>query len=184
MPTTPLKTRDGTNVEVRPLSTGDGPALQQFNAALTDASRGLFLPHAYDDTTIAEIIARSEAGTDHTCIALVGERIIGYGFLWDIQDPVPVLGIGLADAWQGQGLGKGFMDLLIHAAKTAGAAGIELTTTLENERAFALYKKMDFKHIGDTDNIAGDGRTVRERVLFLTLIPGAKPPTRDFAPPV
>ena len=175
---------NGTTVEVRSLAQRDRPALQQFNATLSDASRSLFLPHAYDDKTLVRIAERSEDGTDYTIVALVDDCIIGYAFLWDIQDPVPVLGIGLADAWQGQGLGHALMEHLIATAKERGASGIELTTTPKNERAFALYQKMGFKHIGDTDNIAGDGRTVRERVLFLALIPDAGPPTRRFGPPV
>ena len=179
-----LIARNGQRVAVRRLATGDGPALQQFNAALSEASRNLFLPHAYDDGTIAEIIARSEQGRDRTYIALADNTVVGYGFLWDFEEPVPVLGIGLADAWQGQGLGEPFMELLIRDAKIAGRDGIELTTVPENGRAFALYRKMGFEHTGDTDNIAGDGRVVRERVMFLALKPGAAPPMRDFKPPV
>jgi ribosomal protein S18 acetylase RimI-like enzyme len=184
MPTIHLKTRDGKNILLRPLVIGDGPALQQFNATLSEASRNLFLPHAYDDDTLAHIIERAEKGTDYTVIALAGETIVGYAFLWDFQDPVPVLGIGLVDNYQGQGLGKPLMEHLIDTARNAGATGIELTTVPNNERAFALYCKVGFEHTGNADNIAGDGRVVQERVMFLALRPGAIPPEREFKPPV
>ena len=179
-----VQTRDGRDVAILSLSVEYGPALQRFNAALSDASRALFLPHAYDDTTLAKIIARAEEGTDHAYIALVDTTVIGYFFLWDMADTVPVLGIGIADDWQGQGLGKAFMNYLIEDARTTGSSGIELTTTLENSRAFSLYQSVGFKHMGNTDNIAGDGRTVRERVMFLPLKPDATPPAREFGPPV
>lgn len=174
---------NGTEVHIRPLAAGDGPALQQFNEGISPSTRRLFLPHAYDDATVAKIIARAMRGTDLVWVAVAGSRIVGYGFLWDIHDPVPVLGIGLADACQGQGLGAHFLGLIIDAARDAGRDGIELTTVPENVRAFALYRKMGFRHIGDTDNVAGDGRMVREHVMFLPLVPGAVPPARDFGPP-
>jgi len=179
-----LKARDGREILIRPLAANDGPALQAFNGALSDTSRNLFLPHAYDDATLARVIARAAGGTDYTCVAVAGDTIVGYGFLWDMADPVPVLGIGLADAWQGQGLGKPFLEHLVAAARAAGRAGIELTTVPENERAFALYRSVGFQHTGETDNVAGDGRVVREHVMFLPLKPGATPPARDFGPPV
>ena len=72
---------------------------------------------------------------------------------------------------------------LIDEARAAGCAGIELTTLPENERAFALYQKVGFTCLGYTDNIAGDGRVVRERVMFLPLRSGAQPPQRRFGPP-
>lgn len=179
-----LKTRDGREVALRYLTCGDGPALQQFNTALSHTTRDLFLPHAYDDATIKALLNRAECGKDYVVVALDGDIIIAYAFLWEMDDPVPVLGIGIADAWQGQGLGQPLMAHLIDTAKREGRDGIELTTVPENKRAFALYQKMGFQHTGDTDNIAGDGRVVREHVMFLALQPGTSPPVRAFKPPV
>lgn len=179
-----LQTRSGTEIRVRPLRQGDGPLLQTFNARLSAATRNRFLPHAYDDDTVARVIARAESGEDRVYIALAGDAVAGYFFLWEFKDPVPVLGIGIADAYHGQGLGPTFMEFLIEDAKAAGRDGIELTTVPGNERAFALYRKVGFEHIRDADNIAGDGRVVKEHVMFLPLKPGATPPDREFKPPV
>lgn len=172
------------NLAIRPLASGDVVALQQFNAALSKETRSRFLPHAYDAESLARIVARAESGVDLVYLALAGEVVVGYFFLWDIETPVPVLGVGLADGWQGRGLGRRFMEILIGDARVAGCSGIELTTLPENERAFALYRAMGFEHVGDADNVAGDGRVVRERVMFLPLVPGAKAPNRTFGPPV
>ena len=179
-----LNTREDDDVPCRPLANGDGPELQRFNAALSEATRSLFLPHAYDDATLAQIIARAENGTDYAIVGLREDAIIAYAFLWDINDPVPVLGIGVANAFQGLGLGESLMENLIDVATANGCEGIALTTVPENKRAFALYQKMGFHHTGNTDNIAGDGRVVREQVMFLPLKPNAKAPTRVFKPPV
>ena len=41
---------------MRPLSEGDGPALQRFNAGLSEQTRSTFLPHGYDEITVANYI--------------------------------------------------------------------------------------------------------------------------------
>jgi hypothetical protein len=41
-----------------------------------------------------------------------------------------------------------------------------------------------FELVGEVDNVAGDGRVVREYRMFLALQPGARPPAREFKPPV
>lgn len=179
-----LTARNGATIEVRPLADGDAPLLARFNAELSEASRGCFLPHAYDAETLAAIIARTEQGADRAYIALADGDIAGYFFLWEFEMDVPVLGVGIADVWQNQGLGRRFLEILIGDARCAGRMGIELTTLPDNARAFALYESLGFVHIGDTDNVAGDGRTVRERVMFLALQPDAAPPERNFGPPV
>jgi ribosomal protein S18 acetylase RimI-like enzyme len=178
-----LKTRNGGQVTISPLARKDVLALQRFNDNLSEASRSLFLPHAYDVDTLIRYIERARSGKDLTYVGVVNDEIVAYFFLWEFDEPVPVLGIGIADAYQSQGLGRMLMDILIEDARAADRDGIELTTVPGNDRAFALYKKVGFRHIGDTDNVAGDGRVVREHVMFLPLEPGAEPPTRQFAPP-
>lgn len=184
-----MKSTDSASPElarvlIRPLLPGDEATLKEFNASLSEKSRDRFLPHAYDEATLTRMIARSTQGIDQAFVAMEGDSPVGYCFLWDVAEAVPVLGIGLTDAWQGRGLGRRLMAHLIDEARAAGCAGIELTTVPENERAFALYQKVGFTYLGDTDNMAGDGRVVRERVMFLSLKPGAQPPQRSFGPPV
>jgi len=130
------------------------------------------------------MIARAEDGTDLACVLLAGKDIVAYFFMWNMADPVPLLGIGIADHYQGRGLGAQLMKILIDDARAADRDGVELTTMLTNARAFALYKKVGFQYIEDVDNVAGDGRVVRERWMFLPLKPGVKPVRREHRPPV
>jgi ribosomal protein S18 acetylase RimI-like enzyme len=60
---------------------------------------------------------------------------------------------------------------------------VELTTVPANLRAHRLYESRGFREIGEVDNIAGDGRVVRELRMLLPLRDGARPPERTFAPP-
>jgi len=174
---------DGETLVARRLLAGDGPKLQAFNAGLSERSRGFFLPHAYDDATVARMIERAERGTDLTYIVAAGEEAVAYFFLWEYADPIPILGIGIADAWQGRGMGKQLMRILIDDARQAGRDGIDLTTMQHNDRAFALYQKMGFRYIENVDNYDGDGRLIVERWMFLPLKPDAQPVKREHKPP-
>lgn len=179
-----LKTSQGERILIRRVSGAGISALQGFNLSLSDQTRARFFPHSYDEKILSKYVDRAQKGIDRSYVALSEQEIIGYFFLWEFQERIPVLGIGIADAYQGQGLGKQMMTILIEDAKGVGCAGIELTTVLDNERAKKLYQSMGFRHIRDTDNIAGDGRRLREHVMFLALIPGSQSDRRQFGPPV
>jgi ribosomal protein S18 acetylase RimI-like enzyme len=169
---------------VRRLAEGDREALQAFNRELSDESRRLFLPHAYDDATVAKALTRSEAGDDLLLGLFAGARQVGYFFLWYFTRPVPLLGIGLVDDFQGRGLGRPMMELLLDAARESGRDGVELTTCLDNERAFALYQRVGFEYYADVKNLQGGGIWVTERAMFYRIKPGAQPMTEPHQPPV
>ncbi len=187
MPTTEypiLLARNGARLPVLPLTPGTGNPLAHFNAGLSAATRNLFWPHAYDATTIARQITRHAQGIDRSFLLFAGDDAVGYFFLWNFAHAVPLLGLGLTDAWQGQGLGAQMLDRLITEARAADRVGVELTTVTTNERAFRLYRRAGFQHLGEIENVAGDGRMVHEYQMFLSLKTGALPPDRTFQPPV
>lgn len=175
--------RNGTPLFVRRITELDVGDLQRFNTNLSTPTRNLFLPHAYDDATLRRVLERDARGQDRTYVLRAGAEVVGYFFLWEFDQPVPVLGVGLADAWQGQGLGEPLLHRLIEEARTAGCEAVELTTVLTNERAFRLYARVGFQSVGVVENIAGDGRVVRERQMFLPLRQDAVPKARSFKPP-
>lgn len=179
-----ITTRDGVELRVRRLTGCDGAALQAFNEALSPESRRRFLPHAYDDDTVARVLARSEHGDDYLLGVFDDERVVGYFFLWRVHARVPLLGIGILDAFQHCGLGRQMMQLLIDHAVAEGCEGIELTTMRDNHNAFTLYQKCGFRYLGDVDNRTGDGTIVVERAMFYAIKPGASPMEGAHAPPV
>ena len=178
-----IRLRDGAEVEVRPLSAREIAGLARFNAALSASSRALFLPHAYDETTLTRQVARHTRGEDLSLVVAEDERIVAYAFLWEYDRPFPLPGLGVADAWQGRGLGGALLDRLVAAAVVAARDGIELTTVPHNTRARSLYESRGFRVAGEVDNIAGDGRVVRELRMCLALRAGGRSPKRRFAPP-
>jgi ribosomal protein S18 acetylase RimI-like enzyme len=179
-----LTLKSGLIIDYHRLRKGDETALKDFHKALCEDSKDLFTPHAYDDDTIAKVITRSEADDDRAYVVTDGARIVAYFFLWWFQTEFPVLGIGIADDFQGQGLGRQLMAVLIADAKAKGCQGVELTTIIRNEKAFSLYEKMGFKNLGQVDNRSGNGRIVNEWHMFYPIVPNAVPPERSHEPPV
>jgi len=179
-----LKSKQGENFYIKKLSESDVHALIKFNENLSEKTRSQFLPHRYDEDTILQFVERNKKGIDLIYITLSDNKVVGYFFLWKFNTTFPILGIGIDDAYQGKGLGKKMMEVLIQDAKRYKKDGILLTTVLTNEAAYQLYLKMGFRYLGDIDNIAGDGRVVRERKMFLPLHENCGQPTDDdFEPP-
>lgn len=177
-----LKTRDGRRMRVTRLQPGDEADLRAFNNSLSDDSKHLFTPHGYNDETLAKVTARSQTGDDAVFAVWDGEAIVGYYFLWNARARVPLLGIGFTDCMQGQGLGRQAMEHLIAEAKASKREGIELTTDLSNDRAYALYESLGFEYLRDVNNLVGDGTTRTERAMFLPLKDGAEPMAEPHAP--
>jgi ribosomal protein S18 acetylase RimI-like enzyme len=178
-----LALKSGLVLPARRLTRADAPALPVFHAALGDESRRKFTPHAYDEATLERMLRRSETGEDYTLAAFDGPVLAAYFFLWNFLKPVPLLGIGMRNEYQHQGLGLQLMNHLIEAARETGRDGVELTTLMDNHAAFALYQKCGFHYYKNVENVSGDGTVVVERALFLALKPGAEPMRGPHQPP-
>ena len=179
-----LTLRDGRKFVGRELKKGDEKSLAKFNDDFSERSRKLFMPHKYDDDTLSKVIERAKKGNDTAFVALDGDRIIAYWFLWWVDTPFPVLGIGILDEFHGQGLGKRLMSHLIETAENSGCDAIELTTALDNKPGQILYEKMGFVRNGTVDNVAGDGRIITEWLMYYPIKHGVVPPPREHRSPV
>ena len=74
-----------------------------------------------------------------------GEMVpAGYGFFENLQSARPVLGIAVADAFQGLGLGQAIMQHLKMVARQLDKKRIILTVDGDNVRAQHVYAKMGF----------------------------------------
>lgn len=162
-----INSREGDEFIIRRLLKSDRRGLQEFGNSLSKQSTATFLPHSYDDDTVNAFLERSETGKDLTLGLFSNDKMVAYFFLWYYTNPIPLLGIGILDEYQGKGFGKKLIQFLIDAARRTNRDGIELTTLPDNHRAYTLYEQVGFRHYADVNNLAGDGRVVTERAMFL-----------------
>jgi ribosomal protein S18 acetylase RimI-like enzyme len=179
-----INSREGDEFIIRRLLKSDRRGLQEFGNSLSKQSTATFLPHSYDDDTVNAFLERSETGKDLTLGLFSNDKMVAYFFLWYYTNPIPLLGIGILDEYQGKGFGKKLIQFLIDAARRTNRDGIELTTLPDNHRAYTLYEQVGFRHYADVNNLAGDGRVVTERAMFLQFNPAASPSVDLHKPPV
>lgn len=132
-------------MEFRKPEPGMEQVLEEFFAGLERSGTSRwFHPHPFDGAAARERCAYR--GADAYCIAIAGGRVLGYGLLrgWDEGYQVPSLGIAVADAARGTGLGRALM-LYLHAeAKRRGAPRIRLKVYPDNQRAVTLYRSLGY----------------------------------------
>lgn len=107
-----------------------------------------------EETAYLARIQRQEKSC-HLC-AWHGEELVGEaGFEGSAQPRVShrvELGITVARAWWGRGVGTRLFGALIDRARSCGIGQPELWVRSDNERAIALYRKFGFERAGHVDN--------------------------------
>jgi ribosomal protein S18 acetylase RimI-like enzyme len=140
--------RGESDLVIRPLRHDDVERLYALFQALGPQSRFWFHPHAFDRRSAKELV---EAAGDPAARRFLmirtdagEEAIVGYGFLMDLWQELPVLGVAIADQAQGQGLGERMVQYLIAVGRQLGKSGIQLTVYDDNTAARRLYERCGF----------------------------------------
>ena len=179
-----LVLKNGGKLTYRRLDDRDQYKLKRFQKEMAKYAHGFFTPHASDDETINKVISRSMSDKDRVYIAFNREGVVvAYFFLWWYSSEFPVLGLGITPKYQGQGLGRQLIDILIEDARGNNCRAIELTTVLNNYRAFSLYQKLGFLYLGKVENLVGDGSVVEESHMYFPIEPEVKIPQRNHVTP-
>jgi ribosomal protein S18 acetylase RimI-like enzyme len=82
-------------------------------------------------------------------IELDGTRI-GMVQLFERPNAIEVGEIQIAPSYQGRGIGSQLLRDTVREAQTHGKK-VTLTTGLKNHRAFSLYQRLGFDHVGQTE---------------------------------
>jgi len=146
-----LELRDGRTVRVRPVRPADAEAIQEFVRALSDASRRLrfFAPirelapatlaRLTESTVRRDRVLLAEAHDGKKwCMVALAQYALGEDA--GTRD----LALVVADAWQGQGLGRALMGMLIQSAHDACCARVVADVLRGNEVMLALGLAFDF----------------------------------------
>ena len=124
----------------------DASSLAHFFAQLSADSIAASLFHPHPFTVEQAKIVAGYSGRDYYAAAFVGEEIAAYGMLrgWDEGYAIPSLGIAVAPAHRGSGIGRLMMDYLHAVARLSGAPSIMLKVYKSNEAAVQLYRRMRY----------------------------------------
>ena len=140
-------------ITVRPATEDDAGA---FAKVFSDrsASNGT-LQHPYTSADVWRTRLAGNAGTRQVMLAAtVNGRVVGNAGLHAIsenprQKHVCSLGISIADAYQGRGVGRALMKACLDFADHwANYSRVALTVHADNARAIKLYESLGFQHEG------------------------------------
>jgi putative acetyltransferase len=140
---------------LRRLGPADADALHSFYNGLSARSKRLFRPLGARATLeqCRRLADANRPGQDTKVdlVAVSGQAIVGWGFLWNGHEwpEVATLGLGVADDWQGRGLGRRLMAAVLDAAPGRGLSCIELTVVQDNAVAQRLYESFGFARAGE-----------------------------------
>lgn len=87
----------------------------------------------------------------YTCLLFSGNTPVCYGHL-DREGDRVWLGIVVKKEFQGKGVSKIMMNLLVNKARVLNLKSIYLSVDLDNEKAIALYTKYGFKVVSKSKN--------------------------------
>ena len=154
---------DGEVCRIRNPRPGDEAALHEFADQLGPQSKWLFCPFPWGDSqeeltaSFGRAIQRTVSRARAAYLLFHRVRSIGYFYLTSLGEPsdvqrpdpwVPELGIGIADAYHGRGLGGLAVRLLQAVGRELGVDAIELTTHPENVAGYRTYLGAGFEQVG------------------------------------
>jgi ribosomal protein S18 acetylase RimI-like enzyme len=135
---------DRLAAEIRPARTTDLPALGGFFAGLSVQTRYL---RFFSPITPGPSLLNLLCGGDGTTDALLAARdgvIVGHGMAADVSGlcgaTTTDIGVVVADAWHGRGVGSALVRALITGAQVRGVTTVTMDVMHGNDRALAMIR--------------------------------------------
>jgi ribosomal protein S18 acetylase RimI-like enzyme len=132
---------------IRQVRPADRAALSDFFAGLSEQSRYLrfFGPVAPGPALLRLLIGDASVGRTDAVVATRGGVIIGHAMAVDQADPgnprgprATDIGVVVADAWQGRGVGAALVRALITGAQARGVTSVVMEVLPANRRVLAM----------------------------------------------
>ncbi len=146
------QTPETDEVIIRQIKSGDENVLVDFYNGLSESSIQTFRPLGYKTTlSVCEDIIQDnspEIDKKFDLVALHETRIVGWSFLWNIESNEPTFGLGVADDFQGKGLGSKLIDSAMKTARERGLKKVLLTVVQDNQVAWQMYERRGFVKYG------------------------------------
>ncbi len=153
-------------LRIRPMTEEDLPSVQLIEGASFTTP---WPPRAYRQELESNRLA-------HYLVALIGERIVGYGGIWLMVDEAHVTTFAVHPAYRRRRIGERMLIALLDLAVDRGAREATLEVRLSNLAARRLYEKYGFRPVGIRPRYYSDNQ---EDALIMTTEPLATPVMRD-----
>ncbi len=100
-------------------------------------------------------------------------ELLAYAVLMWIPDEIHLLNLSVLPHWQGRGIGRALLQVLLEDGRRRGARGMMLEVRPSNSIAASLYESMEFQQIGLRKRYYPSWNQGREdaRVMFKTFQP-------------
>lgn len=143
--------------QIRLIGPGDAPALLRFYSNLSPLSKRNFHPMGMVATLEQCVAVCENSGCPdsdrYDLVGVASGQVVGWCFLWGLQNDKVSLGLGVADAWQRRGLGTALMREIMQCVRSLRLKAIHLTCVEDNLVAQHLYESFGFEcgkqHVGE-----------------------------------
>jgi acetate---CoA ligase (ADP-forming) len=145
VPEATLVLRDGSTVSVRPIQAHDGAALAGFYGRLSPESQAFrFFASPTDVGEIAKQLAISKFESQFGLAAIAGNDLVGHAVYIVTSGTRAEIGLAIAEAYQGRGLGILLLGQLAEAAARAGIQVFTAVVKADNHRMLDLLRDSGF----------------------------------------
>lgn len=93
-------------------------------------------------------------------VAKMDDTIIGFAGIKIVLDDADLMNIVVKKSFRNKGIGSLLLEKLIYLSKTLNLTSISLEVHETNTSAIGLYKKFDFKEIGNRKNYYKDANAI------------------------
>lgn len=104
----------------------------------------------------------------HPFSAYIGEKLVGYLFLWYVPDECHLVNIAVAAEYRGKGLGQSLIDFTFDWAGRRSCSNVLLEVRESNRSAIRLYEKNGFQQVGIRKNYYSEGLNAPENAVLMT----------------
>ena len=134
--------------QIRLIEQDDRARVTRFFEQMAPDSRAFFNRNNGNYNWIMRYFNGTDTQAMRRWIAVEGDDMVGYVFLWDTDTMIPWLGIAVAERWRGKHFGETLIGTAEAWCREQNKGGILLTTHMANVRAQALYTRCGFEQLG------------------------------------
>lgn len=151
---------------IRPIDPRDGPALRRFHDGLSERTVYLrfFAVHPHLSDVEVDHFTIVDHSRREALVAVSGEDIVAVGRFDRLDGDRAEVAFVVTDGWQGRGLGRRLLGLLVERARDLGITAFDAEVLTSNARMLGLFETCGWpcseEHVDDVVRVSLDIRRV------------------------